>query len=105
MSEVVGVGLDAQTRCTHYNSAVDVIAIRMKCCGIYYACKDCHEAMAGHAAEVWPRQEWDKVAVMCGVCRREMSVAEYMQSGNACPGCGAAFNPGCRKHYHFYFGD
>ncbi|MGA2252082.1 CHY zinc finger protein [Terracidiphilus sp.] len=101
--EVRGVELDAQTRCAHYRSELDVIAIKMKCCGVYYACKDCHEALAGHAIEVWPRVEWSEAAVLCGACGCEMSIERYMASGYECPACGAAFNPGCRKHYQFYF--
>ena len=98
-----GIELDAQTRCAHYKSALDVIAIRMKCCGEYYACKDCHEAMAEHAIEVWPRAEWNEMAVLCGVCGTEMAVQEYLDCSNVCPNCEVRFNPGCRNHYHFYF--
>lgn len=100
---VRGLDIDPNTRCRHYHSAVDVIAIKMRCCETYFACMDCHIALAGHPAQVWPRAEWDRKAVLCGVCRSEMSVREYMDSGNRCPGCSAEFNPGCRNHYHFYF--
>jgi uncharacterized CHY-type Zn-finger protein len=101
--DVRGVDLDAHTRCAHYRTALDVIAIRMKCCGIYYACKECHEALAGHPIEVWPQAEWNQPAVLCGVCGEQMTIGEYMASGYKCPHCGALFNPGCRKHYEFYF--
>lgn len=101
--EIRGVDLDGQTRCVHYRSGLDIIAIRMKCCGVYYACKDCHEALAGHPIAVWPRAEWNQPAVLCGACGHEMSIAQYMASGYACPACRAAFNPGCRKHYAYYF--
>jgi uncharacterized CHY-type Zn-finger protein len=100
---VRGVDLDAHTRCAHYRSALDVIAIRMKCCGVYYACKDCHEALAGHPIEVWPQPEWTAIAVLCGMCGHEMSIAEYLASASRCPKCRAPFNPGCRKHYPYYF--
>ncbi|HEX2592814.1 MAG TPA: CHY zinc finger protein [Rhizomicrobium sp.] len=100
---VRGVDVDAQTRCAHWHSPVDVIAIKMKCCGVYYACKDCHDALAGHPVSVWPQREWDQPAVMCGVCGTELSVRDYLGCGNVCPACGAGFNPGCRTHYHFYF--
>ena len=79
--EVLGVGLDSQTRCVHWRSELDVLAIKMKCCGVYYACKDCHEASAGHAVEVWPREEWGEMAVLCGVCGGEMTIDAYMESG------------------------
>lgn len=80
-----------------------MIAIKMKCCGAYYACKECHEALADHPIEVWPRDAWDEPAVLCGVCGGELTIELYMSSGNRCPNCGTAFNPGCRNHYHFYF--
>jgi uncharacterized CHY-type Zn-finger protein len=103
--EIRGVALDAETRCAHWHSELDVIAIRMKCCGVYYACKDCHDALAGHAIVAWPRAEWNEKAVLCGACGCEMSVREYLDCANACPACGAGFNPGCRSHNHFYFED
>ncbi len=101
--EVRGVGLDAETRCVHYRSAVDIVAIKVRCCGVYYACKDCHVALAGHAIAVWPRGEWEQRAVLCGACGAELTIWEYLQGESRCPGCGAGFNPGCRAHWHFYF--
>jgi len=103
LPEVHGIDLDAQTRCAHYRTALDIVAIKMKCCGVYYACKECHEALVGHPIEVWPHSEWGEKAVLCGVCRSEMSIEQYMASGHRCPACAAAFNPGCRNHYEFYF--
>ena len=35
---VCGVAIDAQTRCAHYHSELDRIAIKFKCCQAYYAC-------------------------------------------------------------------
>jgi len=101
--QVNGVDVDAETRCRHYNKPVDIIAIKMKCCGVYYACKDCHDALAGHAIEVWPHDEWNENAVLCGACSSELSIAQYLACNNFCPACETAFNPGCRNHYRFYF--
>ena len=101
--EIRGIDLDAQTRCAHYHSELDIVAIKMKCCGIYYACKDCHEALAGHPIEVWPRRDWAERAVLCGACGTALSIEQYVSSGARCPACGAAFNPGCRRHFHIYF--
>jgi uncharacterized CHY-type Zn-finger protein len=100
---VHGIDLDVETRCRHYHSALDIIAIKMKCCSEYYACKDCHIALARHEIRVWPRSEWDEAAVLCGRCGAELTIAEYLGCSNMCPRCGANFNPGCRKHYQFYF--
>ncbi len=98
-----GIELDAQTRCAHWRSPLDIVAIKMKCCGVYYACKDCHDALAGHVLEPWPQSEWDERAVLCGACGHELSTREYLDCANACPSCRADFNPGCRNHHHFYF--
>ena len=49
-----GIDLDAQTRCAHDRSALDVVALRMRCCGNYYACRERHDALADHPAAVWP---------------------------------------------------
>jgi uncharacterized CHY-type Zn-finger protein len=101
--QVLGLQLDPQTRCLHYHSPLDVIAIKMKCCATYYACKDCHDALAGHTLEPWPEAEWHTPAILCGACRSEISISAYLQSNSSCPHCHAAFNPRCRYHYHFYF--
>ena len=100
---VRGLDLDPQTRCAHWHSELDVIAIKMRCCGTYYACRECHDELAGHPAEVWPRAQWDEAAILCGACRSELSVQAYLACENRCPSCGAGFNPGCRKHKHLYF--
>jgi uncharacterized CHY-type Zn-finger protein len=103
LPQVRGVDVDAQTRCGHYHGATDIIAIKMKCCGEYYACKDCHIELARHEIEVWPVSEWGTAAILCGGCGVAFSVRRYMECESCCPECGAPFNPGCRKHYHFYF--
>jgi uncharacterized CHY-type Zn-finger protein len=100
---VHGIAVDAQTRCAHYRSALDVIAIKFPCCQTYYACYACHEAEAGHLARVWPRREFAERAILCGACGTEFTIAQYLQCQAVCPACQARFNPGCRRHYHLYF--
>jgi len=75
----------------------------MACCRAYYACRDCHEALADHPTQVWPKAQWDEPAVLCGACGTELSVNAYLGCGSVCPACGAGFNPGCHKHRHLYF--
>ena len=101
--QVRGLDLDPQTRCLHYHSPLDIIAIKMKCCSTYYACKNCHDALAGHPLDPWPQSEWHTSAVLCGACRTELTISAYIQSDSTCPHCHAAFNPRCRNHHHFYF--
>jgi uncharacterized CHY-type Zn-finger protein len=101
--QVNGIDIDGETRCRHYNKPVDIIAIKMKCCGTYYACKDCHDALAGHTIQVWQRSEWNEQAVLCGACGAELSIRQYLDCDNVCPACKSPFNPSCRNHYHYYF--
>ena len=97
-----GPVIDDQTRCIHYGTALDVIAIRFRCCGEYYPCHLCHEETATHPAEVWRLDERDRLAVVCGVCRHELTIEQYLLV-DGCPRCEAVFNPGCRLHSHLYF--
>ena len=101
--EVYGKVIDDNTRCEHYHSDADIIAIKFKCCDKYYPCYQCHKETADHAAQTWSKNEWDKKAILCGVCKTELTINEYMQSANHCPECKSAFNPNCNKHYHLYF--
>ncbi|WP_200530764.1 CHY zinc finger protein [Halorubrum sp. LN27] len=127
-----GVAVDPETRCAHWDSAVDVVALRFGCCEAYYPCDACHDAATDHAAEPWPRDRFDEPAVLCGACGATLSAREYLdgdsegrspsssrtqsddseaqratgsraQPDDACPRCDAAFNPGCRAHRDRYF--
>ncbi|WP_418282802.1 CHY zinc finger protein [Halorubrum sp. DTA98] len=98
-----GIDVDPDTRCVHWDGAVDVIALRFGCCGAYYPCFECHDAVVDHGAEPWPRERFDDPAVLCGVCSATLTAAAYLDCGDACPRCGTAFNPGCRRHRDRYF--
>lgn len=102
---VRGVGLDPQTRCAHYRSALDIIAIKVPCCGEFYACKECHDALADHPIEQWSVNDYGTRAILCGECGALLTIAEYLKSASMCPECGAKFNPRCSLHHHFYFAD
>ena len=100
---VNGVAVDDQTRCAHYHDASDVIAMRFACCGEWFPCIDCHREVADHPVTVWPLTERDREAVLCGICGLRLTIVEYMGCDSTCPGCGAAFNPACSSHWHYYF--
>jgi uncharacterized CHY-type Zn-finger protein len=100
---ILGTNVDQETRCAHHSTPRDIVAIKMKCCDVYYACKDCHDALAGHPLEPWPHEEWTETAILCGACGTEMNIQSYLDCNYACPACEAAFNPGCRDHHHLYF--
>ncbi len=100
---VFGKSVDNQTRCVHWHSDLDIIAIKFKCCDKYYPCFSCHEEEADHKHQVWPKSDFDEKAILCGVCGNELSIKDYMESDNTCPHCQSSFNPGCSNHYHLYF--
>ena len=99
---VRGAVVDDMTRCVHYRTAVDIVAIRFACCGEYYPCHLCHAEAAGHPARQWGVKERDAKAVLCGACGEELAIADYLAS-SSCPECGAAFNERCALHAHLYF--
>jgi uncharacterized CHY-type Zn-finger protein len=101
--QVRGLGLDPQSRCAHWRGPRDIVALKMRCCGLYFACRDCHDALADHPAKLWPKAERETPAVLCGACATELSIAAYLACDDACPACGAPFNPGCKLHRHLYF--
>ena len=99
---VYGLTVDNQTRCEHYHSPLDIIAIKFKCCGKFYPCYQCHQACENHSIERWKPNEFHEQAILCGACQTIISIQQYM-SVTACPHCTSQFNSGCRKHYHLYF--
>lgn len=101
---IKGIDVDAETRCAHYHSAIDRIAIKFFCCGIYYPCFKCHEAVGCGSPKVWPKEQYSEKAVLCGACGHELAITEYLNCQSACPACSAPFNPGCSLHKHLYFG-
>src|SRR6476469_4671493 len=82
-TEVYGVNVDPQTRCAHYNSELDIIAIKFKCCGEWFPCFECHAAMADHDAEVWPTDAFDERVILCGVCGNRLTIREYLACASA----------------------
>jgi len=101
--KLLGKLVDDQTRCVHYNGRLDVIAIKFSCCDTYYPCYECHRETADHEAVLWPASRFGEKAVLCGVCRSELTVNEYFSCGYVCPYCRANFNPKCAAHAHLYF--
>jgi len=101
--EVRGVEVDAETRCAHYHTERDVVAIEFPCCGTFYPCFACHDAVADHPATRWPAADFDERAVLCGACGTELTISVYLDCESTCPACGTAFNPGCAAHVDRYF--
>ncbi|MBJ39965.1 MAG: hypothetical protein CMD83_16130 [Gammaproteobacteria bacterium] len=100
---VHGRAVDPETRCAHWHSPLDIIAIRFACCERWYPCNDCHAELADHPPRVWPHTAFDERAVLCGACGHQLTVNEYLGCDSTCTRCGASFNPGCALHYHLYF--
>ena len=90
------------SRCTHWHSELDVLAIQAPCCGKYYACASCHDACEDHSLRPWPASTpVEQDALLCGVCRHNYSIREYISGSEppSCPECGVNMNPGCKLHW------
>jgi uncharacterized CHY-type Zn-finger protein len=94
--------VDDETRCIHYRTPLDVIAIEFACCRAFYPCHLCHEEAAGHPAGQWPINERDEPAVLCGMCGHLLTIADYLET-DSCTACSALFNPACKLHTELYF--
>lgn len=101
--EIFGIGIDDETRCEHWKSELDIVAIRFKCCGRWYSCFDCHGALSAHTPQVWPEAEFAAEAILCGSCGHRQSIGDYLKGVPSCPACGKGFNPGCARHRDLYF--
>ncbi|MGP4060712.1 CHY zinc finger protein [Halobacillus sp. H74] len=99
---VKGTAVDPQTRCAHYNTEVDIIAIKFHCCQEYYACYYCHQDHADHPPTKWPQEKWNQQGILCGNCQHELTIQEYMEV-RGCPKCHHTFNERCSLHHPLYF--
>ena len=54
---IKGKTVDNQTRCVHYHSDLDIIAIKFRCCNNYYPCFSCHEEATNHKVQTWNKNE------------------------------------------------
>lgn len=97
-----GLLVDEQTRCEHYHSPLDIIAIKFKCCNTFYPCYECHQACENHEIARWKSSEFEEKAILCGQCKEVLTINEYMNT-DVCPYCAEHFNPRCSNHYHLYF--
>jgi uncharacterized CHY-type Zn-finger protein len=99
---VRGVAVGPETRCAHYDTDRDVVALRFACCAAFYPCFRCHDAVTDHEAERLSAES-EAAAVLCGVCGAGLTPGEFVDGDHECPACGAEFNPGCADHYERYF--
>ncbi|WP_040606406.1 CHY zinc finger protein [Salsuginibacillus kocurii] len=100
---VCGVNLDQESRCAHYATSLDIVALKCICCEVFYACHQCHQELVVAAFEPWPASRKHEPSVLCGHCGQLMTFESYLSSNYQCLNCRAAFNPGCGRHTHFYF--
>ena len=100
---IQGKVVDEYGRCEHYYSNTDNIAIKFKCCDVFYPCYKCHTETCDHPIVRWPKENFDDKSIICGVCNNELSFNEYIRCNSICPNCSVRFNPGCVTHSHMYY--
>ena len=60
MLKVYGSLVDNETRCIHYHTFLDIIAIKFKCCEKYYPCYQCHNEHESHNIQRWSAENFIK---------------------------------------------
>lgn len=95
--------IDEETRCKHYHSDYDRVAIKFICCNSFYPCYFCHKELGCGKEEVWPIELFSEKAVLCGACGVQLTIEKYLSHDALCPSCKAPFNQGCSLHEHLYF--
>lgn len=105
MIKVWGKVIDNETRCVHWHTDLDVMAIKFKCCKGFYSCYSCHKETTNHPTikyDLSIQDDRDVQTILCGKCFGAMTFSEYV-SDVRCINCDTAFNPGCKLHYNLYF--
>lgn len=100
---VKGNVIDNETRCSHYHTEKDRVAIKFYCCKTYFSCYLCHKEAGCGQLQTWPKNKFNQKGILCGACGEEMTINAYLKSSDNCPNCQAAFNPNCSVHKHYYF--
>lgn len=100
--QVYGKLVDDETRCIHYHSEKDIVALKCAKCLKFYPCYQCHNECEDHHFQAWEKTDFEYPAVLCGHCRKLLSIHQYLHSAD-CPYCHHSFNPNCAKHYDLYF--
>ena len=103
MIKIHGRLTDDQTRCAHYHTALDIVAIQFKCCERYYACYECHEESESHDPMRWVTADLGQRALFCGACKSTLTITDYLTCDFTCTSCRSPFNPGCANHTDRYF--
>lgn len=103
MMQVYGDILDEETRCQHYHSEKDIVALKCFACQKYYPCFLCHDRYEDHVFLAYPVSRSEDRVVLCGHCRTEQTISQYLGCEDACPICAHPFNPGCKNHRSIYF--
>ena len=80
---VKGNDIDQETRCSHYHTEIDRIAIKFYCCDTYFPCFSCHEESGCSSPQVWPIAQFNQKAVLCGSCGTELTVNEYLSCNSS----------------------
>ncbi|OBA27769.1 hypothetical protein HANVADRAFT_1265 [Hanseniaspora valbyensis NRRL Y-1626] len=111
MYSVCGKLIDDETRCEHWHSPIDIIALKFKCCpNKYYPCFSCHVETnePDHKLIKYDLiKDKNEKVVLCGKCKTELTFDQYQskltEDSLKCPSCLSDFNPGCKLHYCHYF--
>lgn len=75
--KIYGFLVDNESRCQHYHTELDIVALKCFECLNYYACYQCHDSLEEHSFRAYPCQLKQDKVLICGVCQHEMTIEEY----------------------------
>ena len=102
MVQAQGLLVDDESRCVHYHSDKDIVALQCYECQKYYACYQCHNELESHTFSPYPLNLKQDRPILCGSCKKTLTYEKYREKGS-CPYCAALFNPACQSHHSMYF--
>src|SRR5699024_1709835 len=90
---MVSGAIDQETRCKHYHSELDRVAIKFHCCGRYFPCIQCHGECGCGERKVWPRDTFNEKAILCGNCGEELTINDICIAKISVPHAGQILIP------------
>ncbi|WP_105956605.1 CHY zinc finger protein [Apilactobacillus quenuiae] len=97
--KIYGIKVDSQSRCIHYHTKNDIVALMCQQCHKFYACYKCHDELNNHKFK--PVKINQAKNILCGNCQTLLTYTQYKL--NYCPYCQHRFNPKCIIHQSIYF--
>ncbi|SQA00231.1 zinc finger protein [Staphylococcus aureus] len=102
MPKVYGSLIDTETRCRIILPKKILLQLNLNVVINTIHAISAIMSLKKHAIKRWSEPSFNEKAILCGVCKHELTINEYMMV-ERCPNCQSRFNNRCKYHYHIYF--